>query len=287
LSGEFRMSPRIYIPPTLTLTLTWLLAYISRMARMSYPRPIIAPMEEPAPTTPPPQALTSPAPYLNTLLIIGLIAASGVVILYIARRRPLLVKIIISALIWLISFGITTIYLINIALAFNPILISFWIPVGILAASTITYLIFSESEMASIIAASYIASGAGGTIGMSMPYWTFLILTIGISIYDVLAVYKGHLSTLTKGEAPSLKGITVEVGDLVIGLGDLFFYSLTTSAIFWNLGHTPAVVGMIWIIMGFGITLYCLRKRRIVPGLPIPLLGALALAFVVKMIMAP
>jgi len=284
LSNEVKLTPRSYLPLTSTIILAWFLTLLSKLARMSYPKPIITPVEEPAPTTPPTQALTNPAPYLNTIIIIGLITASGVVILYIARKKPTLFRILIGVLLWLISFSITTIYLINASFTIHPLFLRFWIPVSALAASIVTYLIFSDNEISSAIAASYIASGAGGTIGMSIPYWTFLVLTVGISAYDVFAVYKGHLSSLTKGEAASLKGLTVEIGSIVIGLGDLFFYSLTISAILWNFGEIPAAAATLAIIAGYTLTLTLLQRKKIVPGLPIPLISAIISAFLANML---
>ena len=121
---------------------------------------------------------------------------------------------------------------------------------------------------------------------MSIPYWTFLVLTVGISAYDVFAVYKGHLSTLTKGEALSLKGLTVEVGDLVIGVGDLFFYSLAISAILWNLGELSAAAATLAIVAGYTLTLILLQRKKMVPGLPIPLIGAIVCAFSAKLFAA-
>ncbi|MCS7133036.1 MAG: hypothetical protein N3F65_00145 [Nitrososphaeria archaeon] len=253
---------------------------------MSLPRPPITPIEEPAPSTPPSQALVNPAPYLNTLIVIGLITASGILILYIARKKRNIFRVLISILIWLISFGVTNIYILNLALIMDFQLLRFWLPLSVLAASLVTYSLLMRGELASSIAASYIASGAGGTIGMSIPYWTFMILIVGISAYDIFAVYRGHLSTLTKEDASLLKGLTIEVGDVVVGMGDLFFYSLTLAAIFWNLGYIPAIAGTTWILIGYAITLYCLQRRRILPGLPIPLLGALALAFLAKTLSA-
>jgi presenilin-like A22 family membrane protease len=141
-----------------------------------------------------------------------------------------------------------------------------------------------EGLVASIPAA-YIASGAGATIGMSIPYWTFIVLLLGISAYDAFAVYKGHLSTLSKEEAISLKGLTVEVDDLVIGLGDLFFYSLTVSAILQYMGVAPAIAATLSILVGYSITLLLLRRRRILPGLPVPLLLAMASALAINLIL--
>lgn len=265
--------------------LSWLLTLLSKGVELSYPTPIITPAEEPEPTAPPTEALSSPAPYLNVIIIIGLITASGLIMLYFARRLRNFFRILTGILIWLISFGVTVIYLISIALAIDWILLRFWLPVGALVASLTTYLMLRESGLISAIPAAYIASGAGATIGMSIPYWTFLILMIGISAYDTFAVYKGHLSTLSKEEAISLRGLTVEVDDLVIGLGDLFFYSLTASAILQYMGIIPAIAATISILAGYAITLLLLRRKRMLPGLPIPLLLATASALALSILL--
>ena len=284
---RLRITPKIYLPVTLSIIMTWVCVLLTGRAGIIFPKPIITPVEEPSPTAPPAQALSNPAPYLNTLIVIGLIAVSSVIILYIASRKPRILRILVACLVWLVSFSITTLHLLNLSLTLNPWIFNLWIPLASATATIITYLlIFREGEISMSFAASYIASGAGGVIGMSIPYWTFLILVAAISIYDILAVYKGHLSHLTKQDAPILRGLAVEVGDLVIGLGDLFFYSLTISAIFWNLGEMPAVVATIAIMAGYTIILLLLQRKRIVPGLPIPLIGALVCAFSTKFFMA-
>ena len=286
MNNDVKITPMNYLPLILSLSLTWAVTTLASYAKLRFPRLLITPLEEPAPSTPPAQALVNPAPYLNTLIIIGLITASGILILYIARKKRNLFKILIGILIWFISFGVTSIYVLNLALIMGFQILRFWLPIAIFGASLVTYTILMRGELASSIAASYIASGAGGTIGMSIPYWTFLILIVGISAYDVFAVYKGHLSTLTRGEALSLKGLTVEIGNVVIGMGDLFFYSLTVSAILWNFGNLPAAVATVAIIAGYTLTLLLLQKRKIIPGLPIPLLGAMICAFLTKTFMA-
>lgn len=284
---RLRITPRTYLPVALSIIMTWICVLLTGRAGIVFPKPIITPVEEPSPTAPPTQALSNPAPYLNTLIVIGLIAVSSIIILYIASRKPRILRILVACLAWLVSFSITTLHLLNLSLTLNPWIFNLWIPLASATATIITYLlIFREEEVSMSFAASYIASGAGGVIGMSIPYWTFLVLVAAISIYDILAVYKGHLSHLTKQDAPILRGLAVEVGDLVIGLGDLFFYSLTISAIFWNLGETPAVAATVAIVAGYTIILLLLQRRRIVPGLPIPLIGALVCAFSTKFFMA-
>jgi len=65
------------------------------------------------------------------------------------------------------------------------------------------------------------------------------------------------------------------VGDLVIGLGDLFFYSLTISAIIWNYGVIYGIIASTMILIGYTTILFTLRKAKHLPGLPIPLTLAL------------
>jgi len=280
-----KITPMNYLPLILSLSLTWGITTLASYAKLRFPRLLITPLEEPAPSTPPAQALVNPAPYLNTLIIIGLITASGILILYIARKKRNLFKILIGVLIWFISFGVTSIYVLNLALIMGFQILRFWLPIAIFGASLVTYTILMRGELASSIAASYIASGAGGTIGMSIPYWTFLVLVVGISAYDIFAVYRGHLSTLTKEDASSLKGLTIEIGDIVVGMGDLFFYSLTVAAIIWNIGIISGIISTIFLVIGYSVTLWSLRKKRILPGLPIPLLGAISSAFLAKIIL--
>jgi len=273
---RLRITPKTYLPVTLSIILTWLCVLITGYAGIIFPKPIITPVEEPSPTAPPAQALSNPAPYINTLIVIGLIGVSSIIILYIASRKPRILRILVACLAWLVSFSITTLHLLNISLILDPWIFNLWIPLASIAATIITYLlIFRGGEIATSFAASYIASGAGGIIGMSIPYWTFLTLVAAISIYDILAVYKGHLSHLTRQDAPILRGLAVEVGDLVIGLGDLFFYSLTVSAIIWNYGFIHGIMASIMILIGYTIVLMLLRRSKILPGLPIPLTLAL------------
>jgi len=273
-----------YVPVLITLCLTWFFSYIVLTLNVKPDRPFITPLEEPEPTTPPSEALVNPAPYLNTLIIILVITLAGVILLYIARRMPRIFRSLIAALIWTVSFGISMLYLFLGMILYNISISEALFIYSIILASIITYFTVKGGEIKSSIASSYIASGAGSILGVSIPYWTFLILIIGISIYDIVAVFKGHLSSITKSDAPLLRGLVVEVGDIALGLGDLFFYSLTISAILFNYGIASALASTTSIIIGYTIVIYTLNKRRQLPGLPIPLLLALTTAVIIHQV---
>ncbi|RLF98259.1 MAG: hypothetical protein DRN49_06180, partial [Thaumarchaeota archaeon] len=101
---KLRITPKTYFPVMLSIILTWVSVLLTGYAGIIFPRPIITPVEEPAPTTPPAQALSNPAPYLNTLIVVGLIAVSSVIILYIASKKPRVLRFLIACLTWLVSF---------------------------------------------------------------------------------------------------------------------------------------------------------------------------------------
>ena len=280
-------SPKSYYPVALSLALTWGFASLLILAKIRPSRPVITPVEEPEPSAPPTEALSSPAPYINTLIFIVLLTVAGLVMLYIARRSQRLFKLLIGSLIWLVSFGISVLYLLTIANLYAPWLIRLWIPFGAAMATLLAYSMMRGGDIASATAASVVAAGSGAVMGISIPYWTFLVLVVGISVYDTVAVFRGHLSTLSKEEAPQLRGLTVEAGDVTLGLGDLFFYSLTASAIMWNYGVIPALASTTALVAGYMTVLQLLRRRRILPGLPIPLLTALALGVLTSILILP
>lgn len=264
--------------------MTWFFSSILISTDIRPERPIVTPLEEPEPTAPPAEALSSPAPYLNTLIFIMVLTVSGIVLLYFARKKPKFFKILVTFFIWIISFGVTALYTL-IATLFLQLYSSYLLLASSLAVATlVTYSIVRGGELKASTASAYIASGAGAVIGISIPYWTFLILIIGISIYDIIAVFKGHLSSITKMDAPALKGLVVEIGDIALGLGDLFFYSLTISAIYLNHGIISAIASTVSIIVGYMIVLYALSKRRQLPGLPIPLLLTLTSTFILSIL---
>lgn len=276
-----------YYPVVSSLILTWLFANLLTLSRIKPERPVITPVEEPEPTAPPTEALSSPAPYLNTLIFIALLTIAGLVMLYLAKRSPRIFRLLIGALLWLVSFGISVLYLLTLAIIYNPGVVGLWLPVGVAVATLITYAMLRGGETVSATAGAVVAAGSGAVMGISIPYWTFLILVVGVSVYDTVAVFKGHLSTLSKEEAPQLRGLTIEAGDITLGLGDLFFYSLTASAIMWNYGRLSALVSTIALMAGYIAVIYLLRKRKILPGLPIPLLTGLASGILTSILILP
>lgn len=118
---------------------------------------------------------------------------------------------------WLIFFDVTSIYILDLSPIMNLHLLRLWLLLAIFGASLVTYAMLMKGE-----STSYIASGAGGTIGTSIPYWTFIILVVGILAYGVLAVYQGNSLNFHEGSRFISQSLTIEIGDITIGMGGLF-----------------------------------------------------------------
>ncbi|MFX1573040.1 MAG: hypothetical protein ACFFB0_09845 [Promethearchaeota archaeon] len=134
----------------------------------------------------------------------------------------------------------------------------------------------------------YIGLLIGASMGVLMPLWTTLAILIGISCWDIFAVFYKHgpikqlidiASQPNDEEVLSGEEIKVKIksgeyaydtSKLEIGIGDLAFYSmLTSSALVQTNNIFVMVLTSIAIIIGTGITITGLKRNKILPGLPI------------------
>ncbi|MFW9900063.1 MAG: hypothetical protein ACFFDY_02100 [Candidatus Thorarchaeota archaeon] len=134
----------------------------------------------------------------------------------------------------------------------------------------------------------YIGLLIGASMGVLMPLWTTLAILIGISCWDIFAVFYKHgpIKQLidiasNKAEQDNLSeseiDLKIESGEyeydtskLEIGIGDLAFYSmLTSSALVQSNNLVVMIFTALAIIIGTGITISGLKRNKILPGLPI------------------
>ena len=149
----------------------------------------------------------------------------------------------------------------------------------------IGYIIFVKNTLwLSTAVLAFVGAEVGSFFAETLPLWTALALPIAFAIYDIYAVFKGPLKALI-GTAPNiaLVGMSIKAGEFTLGLGDVVFYTLLPSLAFFQFdgtfGIVPALFTILAIDVGMVITLYLLSRRRLLPGLPIPmLLGVLVIA---------
>jgi hypothetical protein len=235
----------------------------------------------------PPQATPmSPAPYLNTVVFLGTISAVGFVFFILFRRYPRIASIIAIAAFWLVAFLtlLMRILALGVLRATEIPLIDITAPA--LGATLLAYLVRRSSGAAALVAASVTAAAGGTIIGYMIPQLTLLVLVASLSVFDLVMVKRGYLSTLSHEEYRSrihyIRGLVVEVGGINIGLGDLLFYSITISSTFFQMGAIPAIFSNIGIASGYYLTLQLLKRWDTVPGLTIPLLLGLLLSLIAR-----
>jgi presenilin-like A22 family membrane protease len=120
----------------------------------------------------------------------------------------------------------------------------------------------------------------GGALGVffgaSISLLSAVLILCFLAVYDVFAVYKGPVGKIALVGLDQLKGLSFSFKDFQMGLGDLVFYSMLSGIMLFNFGFLSYVVSFAGILAGVFLTFVMLEKRRIFPGLPIPVLLGLA-----------
>ncbi len=172
--------------------------------------------------------------------------------------------------------------------AFNYLPPSIEVPVAFGAAGLmvvlVAYTIFVRNNviLATVILA-FIGAEVGSFFAETLTPGTAIALPIAFSIYDVYAVFKGPLKALI-GTNPgvALVGMSIKAGEFTMGLGDIVFYTMLPALALFSAGVIPAILTMAAIDIGVIITLFLLSRKRLLPGLPIPMaLGIAVLAYFV------
>lgn len=123
-------------------------------------------------------------------------------------------------------------------------------------------------------------SWAGVFLGLYTGLLTPPILMLGFSIYDIYAVYRGPIRLITNElQEANIIEKNESKGLFILGLGDIFFYSMAISYSLAYFGFESFIVVSILLLIGVIATIILLMWKapegRELPALPIPLLFAL------------
>jgi hypothetical protein len=237
---------------------------------------------------------TPEATAVNIVFLVGFAFAATLALLWLIRhRRVLSFKALIFTAMALSGFILTLLTAGNFAsnyLPLDPALIA-----GALASvavvAVIGYTIFVKNQpwLSNFVIAfvgAEVGSFFAGTLSPinSFP-WMTLLLPLAFAVYDIYAVFKGPLKHLI-GTAPglALNGLSVKLGEFTLGLGDIVFYTMLPSVALLYVSYTrdfaagvyASLVTTLVIDAGVAATLYLLSRRRLLPGLPIPMLLGVA-----------
>ncbi len=227
---------------------------------------------------------------VNVILYVGFAFVATLLLLRLLRRRMVSsFKVLIFTSLAISAFALTFITSDGFFYQFlQPTAeLAADIAVSLAVVALIGYTIFVKNRpWLSTIVIAFVGAEVGSFFA-TLPLYTALLLPIAFAIYDIYAVFRGPLKSLIgTGEKVALVGMSIRAGEFTLGLGDVVFYTMLPSLPLAQLvAGTPSMTVIVaaiatLIVMDVGVvaTLFLLSKRRLLPGLPIPMvLGVLVL----------
>jgi hypothetical protein len=226
---------------------------------------------------------------LNAVLLVAFAFALTLAMVWLLRNRMVRsFKVIIFGSVAFSAFVLTLVTADVFAVTFLPPSLELVFAYGSagLVVLLIGYIIFVKNTLwLSTAILAFVGAEVGSFFAETLPLWTALAFPIAFAVYDIYAVFRGPLKALI-GTAPNiaLVGMSIRAGEFTLGLGDIVFYTLLPSLAYFQFyasdGVAPTLLTILAIDIGMAFTLFLLSKRRLLPGLPIPmLLGVLVIAY--------
>jgi hypothetical protein len=223
----------------------------------------------------------------NAVFFVGLAFVLTLGLVWLLRtKRVNVFKLIIFASVAIASFVITMLTADVFAFNYLPqsdlvqTVFVYGVPFALVVL--IGYVIFVKNVvwLATGILA-FVGAEVGSFFAEALPPLTALVLPGAFALYDIYAVFRGPLKQLV-GTAPNiaLVGMSIKAGVFTLGLGDVVFYTMLPSLALLKAGYAAALATILAIDVGVIATLVLLTRRKLLPGLPIPMfLGILVLLY--------
>lgn len=298
----FRVRSKLYsVPIILVVALAGLLAYLTYVeAGVDYIEGGYISEEE----------YGALAALLNAIIFTAMAAIASFVIIFLVKKFGInVLKYLFGANLAFVGYFLTLffseiiLYLIFIRLPETQFIVDLYysLDIVLMIASGVfmvilLYLYFKTGSYATKnFFVFYIALLIGAMMGIIMPLWTSIAILIGFSLWDIFAVKskRGPIkemidifsssdpeNQLTEEEIQQRIANGEAVYDtkhLEIGIGDLAFYSMLTSAALLQTNNLfVMILTAIAVVIGTGITIAGLKRNKILPGLPISIFLGIA-----------
>jgi hypothetical protein len=221
---------------------------------------------------------------VNTLFFVGITSLS-IPLIYLALKKMFIsiiekIFVIGGGLLTVFSIGILSDHLIAVFPSFLTIF-TIWMCYFLIALSTVFILTGVISEETRTAIFTMYSSVAGSFLGMGIPAFSTLLILMSSSLIDLIYFRTGLLKVMSNLSERGRILVRLKHADkeLLIGLGDLIYYSMLASSSLLNFGFLTAAFSCLMILIGCILTFLCTTKIEIFPGLPIPIgLGLIPIA---------
>jgi Presenilin len=216
----------------------------------------------------------------NAFILVGLVVVTTFGLVWLVRKKLFRsFKTLIFASVSFSSFILTWLTVDGFFSRFSwyttfPYVLQVELVIAFIPVAVLGYTIFvKDYSLLSTAVLVVVSAEVGSFFASTLPLLEALFLALLFAVYDIYAVFKGPLKTLVNS-APSgsLAGMSVKAGEFTVGLGDIVFYSMLPSLALYRLQLVNAFATMIAVDLGVMVTLYLLSRKRLLPGLPIPML---------------
>ncbi len=200
-----------------------------------------------------------------SLAYIALVFGMAVLMVYLVRKRRIrLIRVMI---------GVFFVYSTFISLdTLISAFISFPWPLELLLAVIVAWLSFRRDSIGNLAKSLLSASLAYLFVVFFNDLFIYFLLG-GLALYDAYSVFKGPLSELLMvSQEDPLDPLMVFHGDVSMGVGDVFCYSMAAAVSFRSLPIPSSFLPLIALNAGILLTLWALyRTGRSLPGLTVPI----------------
>jgi presenilin-like A22 family membrane protease len=208
----------------------------------------------------------------NACYFVALVGV-GATFLYLLlkRRRHRIIALITG---FVLTIAVFTLSLIYLSAAFSMFSIVYVDALSLVLSTLITALadlaIFRIGGVACNLIVLCLGGALGAFLGASVPTLSTVLILSFLAVYDVFAVYRGPVGKIARSGLDQLRGLSFSFKDIQMGLGDLTFYSMLTSRVFFDSGLLFSFASATGVLTGAFLALKMLEKRGVFPGLPFP-----------------
>ncbi|MDG6900930.1 MAG: hypothetical protein JRM80_03110 [Nitrososphaerota archaeon] len=231
-----------------------------------------------------PAGPSSAGSLVNAAILVSVVFATTLLLVWVLRRRMVFsFKLLIFVSVAISAFVLTLVTFESFSYRFVPDAYQLPLDVGVSAflVALIGVTIFVKNyPWLSTAVLAFVGAEVGSFFASTLPPLTALVLPVVFSAYDIYAVFRGPLKQLIGvGGGVALTGMSIKAGEFTLGLGDIVFYTMLPSLALFYLTPVISLSVMFVIDAGVVVTLFLLGRKKLLPGLPIPMiLGVLLLA---------
>ncbi len=219
-----------------------------------------------------------------SIFVVMMAAAATMIYLLLKFRRKSIVRYLMTAAMFFVTFFLLNWYSEAYASHLAPIVNVYdlsWIAFTLIVSVLLLLALHRGSSIPRLLAVTVVGSLTGTFLGASIPALTAIVLLAALAVYDLISVYRGPIGKIAEmTDLEEFKGAVFTVGDLTIGMGDIVFYSMLVSTAMINLGTLAYLGGFTGVAVGSFLGFKLLERREVLPGLPLSIGMGLAAMFI-------